>query len=183
MLITTHRTASTSTSYSFRTSSLISTTTPLELLLLSFAGCAYCIHPLTAMHASTTISTWASHFICWLYTNAIAHLICSSLVYLLPSHHSPPSSYIILILPSSLLTSNPHYPHFTYLVEASCSSMPQHTFIIYSSRDSPPLASFHCNGAPLTTSRNGIAMFVCMSLLTAAMRLNIIRSFTLHQTG
>ena len=29
---------------------------------------------------------------------------------------------------------------------------------IYTSRDSPPTASFHCNGAPLMTSHDGIAM-------------------------
>ena len=30
--------------------------------------------------------------------------------------------------------------------------------IIKTSRDIPPSASFHCNGAPLMTSHNGIAM-------------------------
>ena len=49
-----------------------------------------------------------------------------------------------------------HEYTYTYIYNA-CKTAIQQAFI-YTSRDSLPSASFHCNGAPLTTSHDGIAM-------------------------
>ena len=56
-------------------------------------------------------------------------------------------------------TAGPHV--MTQLLRDHRSKIPTQNDTCYintTSRDSPPLASLHCNGAPLTTSHDGIAM-------------------------
>ena len=74
--------------------------------------CGVCLlHPTTYSHACIYNNLLLGLMFQLLSTNAIAHLICSSLVYVLPSHHSPPSSYSFYHHLSWPTTHIPHISH------------------------------------------------------------------------